>query len=158
VAAAVGGQDGVLCALGAASPLRKDPSLLEGVRHIVRAMEEKSVHRLVYLSFLLILRLSADQLVFPRLFGVTPECRRQGSHGQNAPWRVRNHAPQHLAASSDARNRAWHPACSTVGDETSPASHGGPDHLEPRFGTVIGAAWGATVELGSGRGWSHEEA
>jgi putative NADH-flavin reductase len=52
VSAAVGGQDGVLCALGAASPLRRDPSLLEGVRHIVRAMEETRVRRLVYLSFL----------------------------------------------------------------------------------------------------------
>jgi putative NADH-flavin reductase len=52
VASAVAGQDGVLCALGAASPLRRDRTLVEGVRHIVRAMEQSGVPRLVYLSFL----------------------------------------------------------------------------------------------------------
>jgi putative NADH-flavin reductase len=52
VASAVGGQDGVLCALGAATPLRRDRTLVEGMRHIVCAMEQSGVRRLVYLSFL----------------------------------------------------------------------------------------------------------
>jgi putative NADH-flavin reductase len=52
VARGIEGQDGVLCALGAATPLRRDATLVEGVRHIVRAMEEHGVRRLVYLSFL----------------------------------------------------------------------------------------------------------
>lgn len=52
VAFAVEGQDGVLCALGAATPLRRDRALVEGVRHIVYAMERSGVQRLVYLSFL----------------------------------------------------------------------------------------------------------
>ena len=52
VASAVEGQDGVLCALGAATPLRRNQTLVEGVRHIVRAMEQSGVQRFVYLSFL----------------------------------------------------------------------------------------------------------
>jgi putative NADH-flavin reductase len=52
VARAIEGQDAVLCALGAASPLRRDHTLVEGVRHIVEAMERLGVRRLVYLSFL----------------------------------------------------------------------------------------------------------
>jgi putative NADH-flavin reductase len=52
VARAVEGQDGVLCALGAATPLRRDATLVAGVRHIVHAMEQRDVRRLVYLSFL----------------------------------------------------------------------------------------------------------
>ncbi len=52
VASAVVGHDGVLCALGAATPLRRDRTLVEGVSHIVSAMEQSGVRRLVYLSFL----------------------------------------------------------------------------------------------------------
>jgi putative NADH-flavin reductase len=52
VARAIEGHEGVLCALGAATPLRRDPTLVDGVRHIVRAMEQYEVPRLVYLSFL----------------------------------------------------------------------------------------------------------
>jgi putative NADH-flavin reductase len=52
VASAVDGHDGVLCALGAATPLRRDATLVEGLRHIVCAMEQSGVRRLVYLSFL----------------------------------------------------------------------------------------------------------
>jgi putative NADH-flavin reductase len=52
VASAVVGRHGVLCALGAASPLRRDLTLVEGLRHIVSAMEQHGVRRLVYLSFL----------------------------------------------------------------------------------------------------------
>jgi putative NADH-flavin reductase len=52
VARAIEGHEGVLCALGAATPLRRDPTLVDGVRHIVRVMEQYEVPRLVYLSFL----------------------------------------------------------------------------------------------------------
>ena len=52
VSAAVERQDGVLCALGAATPLRRDGALVRGVRHLVQAMEQNGVRRLVYLSFL----------------------------------------------------------------------------------------------------------
>jgi putative NADH-flavin reductase len=52
VAAAIAGHDGVICALGAATPLHRDRTLVEGVRHIVDAMERSGVRRLVYLSFL----------------------------------------------------------------------------------------------------------
>lgn len=52
VGSAVEGRHGVLCALGAASPLRRDPAVVEGLRHIVSAMEQHDVRRLVYLSSL----------------------------------------------------------------------------------------------------------
>jgi NAD(P)H-binding len=52
VTRAVEGQHGVLCALGAATPLRRDRTLIEGVHHIVDAMSRFGVRRLVYLSFL----------------------------------------------------------------------------------------------------------
>lgn len=52
VATAVDGHDAVLCALGAATPLRREPLLVEGIRSIVTAMEQHGVRRLVYLSFL----------------------------------------------------------------------------------------------------------
>jgi putative NADH-flavin reductase len=52
VACAVEGQNAVLCALGAATPLRRDRTLVQGVRHIVDAMDRGGVRRLVYLSFL----------------------------------------------------------------------------------------------------------
>jgi putative NADH-flavin reductase len=52
VRAAVDGHDAVLCALGAATPLQRDPTLVQGVGHIVGAMEAADVRRLVYLSFL----------------------------------------------------------------------------------------------------------
>jgi putative NADH-flavin reductase len=49
---AVVGQDAVLCALGAATPLKRDPTLVSGVDNIVHAMERSGPHRLIYLSFL----------------------------------------------------------------------------------------------------------
>jgi putative NADH-flavin reductase len=52
VASAIEGQDAVACALGGATPVRRDPGLVEGIRHIVTAMERHGVPRLVYLSFL----------------------------------------------------------------------------------------------------------
>lgn len=52
VEASVARHDAVVCALGAATPLRRDPVLIEGIRNIVEAMERHGVRRLVYLSFL----------------------------------------------------------------------------------------------------------
>jgi hypothetical protein len=54
VARALDGQSAVLSALGVASPLRRNRVLVEGVRHIVRSMEQTRVRRLVYLSFLVV--------------------------------------------------------------------------------------------------------
>jgi uncharacterized protein YbjT (DUF2867 family) len=45
-------QDAVLCALGSSTPLRRDPTLVEGIRNLVGAMERLRLRRLVYLSFL----------------------------------------------------------------------------------------------------------
>ena len=52
VGRAIKGQDAVLSALGAATPFRRDPTLVLGVRHIIEAMQASGVRRLVYLSFL----------------------------------------------------------------------------------------------------------
>lgn len=52
VARAVHGQDAVLSALGAATPFRRDPILVTGIRHIVDAMTQIGVQRLIYQSFL----------------------------------------------------------------------------------------------------------
>ncbi|HEY9375705.1 MAG TPA: NAD(P)H-binding protein [Jiangellaceae bacterium] len=52
VAAAVAGHDAVLCALGAATPLRRDPVIVGGLQSIVTATERHGVRRFVYLSFL----------------------------------------------------------------------------------------------------------
>ena len=49
VSRAVEGQDAVLCALGAATPLRRDLTLVEGVRNIVDAMKRCGAPRFVYL-------------------------------------------------------------------------------------------------------------
>jgi putative NADH-flavin reductase len=52
VTRAVAGQNAVICCLGSATPVRRDPALVAGITHIVGAMERLSVRRLVYLSFL----------------------------------------------------------------------------------------------------------
>lgn len=49
---ALSGQDAAICALGAATPLKRAPRLVNGVDNIVRAMERGGPHRLIYLSFL----------------------------------------------------------------------------------------------------------
>jgi putative NADH-flavin reductase len=51
VKAAVRGHDAVVSALGVTTPLKHDPAVIAGVQHIVRAMEEHDVRRLIYLSF-----------------------------------------------------------------------------------------------------------
>ena len=52
VSTAIKGHDAVLCALGAKSPFKNDPSLTEGVNNIVSAMVSGHIDRLIYLSFL----------------------------------------------------------------------------------------------------------
>jgi putative NADH-flavin reductase len=47
---AVSGQDAVLSALGVGKPLQHDQAVVDGVGHIVRAMQSAGVRRLVYLS------------------------------------------------------------------------------------------------------------
>jgi putative NADH-flavin reductase len=49
---AVKNQDAVICALGASTPLRRDPILVQGVHSIIDAMERTGGRRLIYLSFL----------------------------------------------------------------------------------------------------------
>ena len=49
---AITGQDAVLVALGAPTPVRRHRALTEGLRHIVGAMQRAGVRRLVYLSFI----------------------------------------------------------------------------------------------------------
>ena len=52
VAGAVAGQEAVVSALGVGAPLRHDPVVIDGVRHIIRAMTDTGVQRLVYMSFI----------------------------------------------------------------------------------------------------------
>jgi putative NADH-flavin reductase len=52
VARALQNQGAAICALGSSTPLRRDPTLIDGVRHIIKAMEQAGVQRLIYLSFL----------------------------------------------------------------------------------------------------------
>lgn len=49
---AVQSQDVVVSALGVSKPLKKDPVVVEGIRNIVGAMEQRFVKRLIYLSFI----------------------------------------------------------------------------------------------------------
>lgn len=49
---AVRGQDAVMSALGSSRSLKRHPALADGVRNIVKAMEDDGVRRLVYLSIL----------------------------------------------------------------------------------------------------------
>lgn len=52
VAGAVEGQDAVISTLGVGRPLHTDPVVIEGVRNVLRAMQEHKVSRLVYMSFI----------------------------------------------------------------------------------------------------------
>ena len=52
VETAVKGQDVVLSALGAASPFKFDPVVVDGVGNIIKAMEANNVSRFIYLSFI----------------------------------------------------------------------------------------------------------
>lgn len=48
---AVKGQDAVLSALGASSPFKYDPSVVEGMGNIIQAMQSHEIARLIYMSF-----------------------------------------------------------------------------------------------------------
>jgi putative NADH-flavin reductase len=52
VAVAMLGQDAVISVLGVGTPLKHDAPVIKGIQHIVRAMQEASVQRLIYLSFI----------------------------------------------------------------------------------------------------------
>src|SRR5262249_29734473 len=52
VTRAVAGTEAVICTLGASNPLRPYPAFRAGVRHLLEAMRDTGVGRLVYLSFL----------------------------------------------------------------------------------------------------------
>ena len=49
---AVSGNEAVLSTLGVSTPLKHDPAVVQGVGHIVQAMERSGPARLIYLSFL----------------------------------------------------------------------------------------------------------
>jgi hypothetical protein len=49
---AVQNQDAAICAPGSSTPLKRDPTLIDGVRHIIEAMEHAGGQRFIYLSFL----------------------------------------------------------------------------------------------------------
>src|SRR5258705_1729356 len=51
VESAIKGQDVVISALGAASPFKFDPVLVDGLGNIIKAMEATGVSRFIYLSF-----------------------------------------------------------------------------------------------------------
>jgi putative NADH-flavin reductase len=52
VAAAVAGHDAVVSTLGTGTSLKHDAGLIAGVQHIIRAMQEHRVRRLIYQSFI----------------------------------------------------------------------------------------------------------
>lgn len=68
---AVRGSDAVVSALGSGNSLRSDPHLVDGVRHIIRAMNIAGARRLVYLSMLGV-DASGEQLGFVDRYIVLP--------------------------------------------------------------------------------------
>jgi putative NADH-flavin reductase len=52
VDAAVPGHDAVISALGVNTPLKADPDVVAGIRHIVNATRKHGVNRFLYLSFI----------------------------------------------------------------------------------------------------------
>jgi len=52
VAASVAGHDAVVSTLGVGTPFKHDGDVISGVEHIIRAMQEHEVRRLIYLSFI----------------------------------------------------------------------------------------------------------
>ena len=68
---AVQNQDAALCALGSSTPLKRDPTLIDGVRHIIKAMEHADGQRFIYLSFLGV-RDGRNQLSFFGKYLVAP--------------------------------------------------------------------------------------
>jgi putative NADH-flavin reductase len=52
VAEAVPGHDVVVSALGVGSPLAHDDAVIDGVKHILRSMQDAGIRRLIYQSFI----------------------------------------------------------------------------------------------------------
>lgn len=52
VEAALDGHDGVISALGASTPIRRDLTIVKGIDNIVSAMHRQKVNRFIYQSFL----------------------------------------------------------------------------------------------------------
>ena len=52
VSRAIQGQDAVVSTLGVGAPLRHDPVVIDGIRHILRSMADCGVSRLIYMSFI----------------------------------------------------------------------------------------------------------
>ena len=48
---AINGQDALISTLGVGRPLQHDQAVIDGIRNILRSMDETGVRRLVYLSF-----------------------------------------------------------------------------------------------------------
>ena len=61
---AVSGQDAVLSALGASSPFKYDPVVVEGVGNIIKAMEQSGIKRFIYLSFIGVKESRKDAPIF----------------------------------------------------------------------------------------------
>lgn len=72
---AVQNQDAAICALGSSTPLKRDPTLIDGVRHIIEAMEHAGEQRFIYLSFLGV-RDGRNQLSFLGKYIIAPLVRR----------------------------------------------------------------------------------
>jgi putative NADH-flavin reductase len=51
IARAMKDQDAVISVLGVSRPLKPDPTVVQGVRHIIQAMEARGVRRFIYQSF-----------------------------------------------------------------------------------------------------------
>lgn len=49
---AIKNQEAILSALGVSKPLNNDPVVIEGIKNIIKAMEQVNVKRFIYLSFL----------------------------------------------------------------------------------------------------------
>lgn len=52
VSNAIKGHDAVVSTLGVGAPLKHDPVVVDGVRHILRAMSNWGVRRVIYMSFI----------------------------------------------------------------------------------------------------------
>ena len=52
LARVIPGHDAVVSTLGVGTPLKHDPDVIAGLQHIIHAMEQHRVRRLIYLSFI----------------------------------------------------------------------------------------------------------
>jgi putative NADH-flavin reductase len=69
VRAAVKGQDAVISTLGVGKPLAHDQAVIDGVGHILRAMRDEGVKRVLYLSFAGVKELTGFAVVLRPLIG-----------------------------------------------------------------------------------------